>query len=456
MKGTARIDDYYCIAAWPCGDDPQNRSFAEPEVDGFKVGVHIGYNQEVGPFVLGAESDINFSNGSSDPAPFVFYDASDNQVYPGNPGETSAFAMLWEGSTRVKAGFALDRLMPYVTAGVAYGQARVDVHRISDFSSLVNVVGVTAGTGLAYAATDNIIVRGEARLTKFGDVVSADIIPGGDSQITQVSGPTIVSVEGGVSVKLDPAELDKGEPVFGYNVFDWTGIYIGVHGGFVKGTVRVDDYYCIAASPPLGPCGGGGDEADDRYFGEPNLEGLRGGVHMGYNQGVGALVLGFETDISFSNASSATVPFLFYDAGDDQVYDDRAPGETLALAMLWDGSTRVNAGFALDRILPYVTGGITYGQAHVDVHRIYGDPNNPNDPIVREPDFSHLVNLTGVTVGAGLAYAATNNIVVRGEARLTKFGDVVSGDIVPGGDSGIIQVSGPTTVSAEGGISFKF
>lgn len=206
--GDVRVDDYNCIKIDDC-DGPGNRYFVEADVSGWKGGAHVGYNQQFGTFVLGAESDINFSTVSG-AGPFRFYDLSEDETFDGRSGETSSFAMLWEGSTRLKAGLAIDRLMPYVTGGVAYGQAEVDDHRIFgpdedtrelDFSHSINLIGYTVGAGAAYAVTDQIIVRGEARFTKYGDVISGDILPG-DSEILQISGPSTVSLEGGISFKF--------------------------------------------------------------------------------------------------------------------------------------------------------------------------------------------------------------------------------------------------------------
>ncbi len=57
----------------------------------------------------------------------------------------------WEGSARVKIGEALDRWMPYATAGVSVAQATLFTHRdygidgIHDFSADANLIGITVG-----------------------------------------------------------------------------------------------------------------------------------------------------------------------------------------------------------------------------------------------------------------------------------------------------------------------
>ena len=210
--GTVRTDEAYCVLTDDCGY-PGNRYYSEPDISGWGLGAHIGYNHQFDGFVLGAESDINWS-GVEGTAGFTFYDAEFDEAGDGREGESTSFDLLWEGSTRVKVGVAVDRFMPYLTAGIAYGQAQLDTHRIYgdeenqedplrelDFSHPLNLIGYTVGIGGAYAVTDDVILRAEARYTEYGETRSTDQVPDDGEQII-VTGPKLFSVQGGISFKF--------------------------------------------------------------------------------------------------------------------------------------------------------------------------------------------------------------------------------------------------------------
>jgi len=70
----------------------------------------------------------------------------------------------------------MDRLMPFVGAGVAYSKidsnakfSNVAGTTYSKVSGDKTLTGYTLGAGVDYAMTDNIILRAEYRYTDFGD-----------------------------------------------------------------------------------------------------------------------------------------------------------------------------------------------------------------------------------------------------------------------------------------------
>jgi len=103
---------------------------------------------------------------------------------------------------------AMDRMLAFATAGIAYGQADVVDHRFyndgdepHDFEGTANLLGWTAGVGLSYAVADNIVLTGEYRYTSFGEdsVVNTDDT---NSNSTALVSASIHRVTAGVSFKF--------------------------------------------------------------------------------------------------------------------------------------------------------------------------------------------------------------------------------------------------------------
>ncbi|ENN93623.1 outer membrane protein [Bartonella bovis] len=84
----------------------------------------------------------------------------------------------WSGATRVRIGFAADRIVPYIAGGVAYTQLQNTYSRSieilgkeiysSNLSDTKMIVGYTLGGGVDFAMTDNVILRAEYRYSDFG------------------------------------------------------------------------------------------------------------------------------------------------------------------------------------------------------------------------------------------------------------------------------------------------
>ena len=152
--------------------------------------------------------------------------------------------------------------------------------------------------------------------------------------------------------------------------YNWTGFYAGLHAGAFIGQSKID-----AA--------------------KLNGTGFIGGAHAGYNaQFDGGWVVGLETDIDYSSYSKSS---------------NITNGRVTANAEVkneWQGSTRARFGYAFDNILPYVTGGVAYGNVKTSVA---GLGSNSDTRV-------------GWTAGAGVEYAIDQNWIVRGEARYVDLG----------------------------------
>jgi outer membrane immunogenic protein len=163
---------------------------------------------------------------------------------------------------------------------------------------------------------------------------------------------------------------DKPDPPAAFN---WSGFYVGAEGGGAWGS---HSFLHLPGDPQAGVDSGSA---------------LRGGIiggNAGFNYQLGNWVYGLEGDLSWANASgSAACP---------------NPVFTCGAKVDWFGTARVRIGRAVDHFLPYVTGGLAYGNEQ----RLgwgAGTSLTEND--------THL----GWTIGAGIEYALNSNWSFRAE-----------------------------------------
>ena len=91
-------------------------------------------------------------------------------------------------------------------------------------------------------------------------------------------------------------------------------------------------------------------------------------------------------------------------------------GDQFGLRSDWQASVRGRVGYAMDRTLFYVTGGVAFTQV-----RSYS--NWIPFQIFPGTIAYDSKTLTGGTVGAGMEYAFTNNFTVGVEGRYTWYGN---------------------------------
>jgi len=127
------------------------RTISIGDVDGFIGGGQVGYNYQIGQFVVGAEADIqgaDLNSGSS-----VFGDRVRTEYF---------------GTVRARVGLAFDRFMPYVTGGWAYGNVKTTVGGLGS-TDKTHTGGYAIGAGLEYAFTNNLIAGVEYLYVDLGE-----------------------------------------------------------------------------------------------------------------------------------------------------------------------------------------------------------------------------------------------------------------------------------------------
>ncbi|WP_375624595.1 MULTISPECIES: porin [unclassified Bartonella] len=211
--------------------------------------------------------------------------------------------------------------------------------------------------------------------------------------------------------------------------FSWTGFYIGGQVGNFSGKVDVYDSETKK-------------KITDKDW-TPKPSGFMGGIYVGSNVDLGnGLILGVETDAVWadredSQALSEVIGAEGLEAFKDELTAAKAtpaPGKAIAniaatdkridstsIKEKWSGATRVRVGFAaVDRILPYFAGGIAYTQLQV-VDSLKAEGADGAE-IASAKVFDASKTMVGFTVGGGVDFAMTDNVLLRAEYRYSDFG----------------------------------
>lgn len=124
--------------------------------DGFVLGGQVGYNYQIGSFVLGVEADIQWADFNvENRLTFVPTGFPPSFV----PAVLSDDDMEWFGTVRARAGVAFDRVLVYATGGFAYSD---------------NNTGWTVGGGFEWALPTNFLGSSAATIGLEGLWVSLE------------------------------------------------------------------------------------------------------------------------------------------------------------------------------------------------------------------------------------------------------------------------------------------
>jgi outer membrane immunogenic protein len=115
------------------------------DVSGGLIGGTIGYNWQFGQAVVGIEGDIDWSG----------IRGSTTVLCPGGC-ETRNH---WLGTARGRVGYAFDRFLPYLTAGLAFGDINAATPGFPGGS--ITTAGWTVGGGLEVGILPNVSVKAE-------------------------------------------------------------------------------------------------------------------------------------------------------------------------------------------------------------------------------------------------------------------------------------------------------
>jgi outer membrane immunogenic protein len=147
---------------------------------GPSYGAFAGFNQQWEDVVLGVELTYNRARIAGDFAGTAYFPSFAAPTFVA--ANQTSIRVDDYGSLRGRAGYVLDRFLPYVAIGIALGRA--DIRRTttltsgfgtvtaSDGKSNAVIAGLSAGFGLDVAITPHIFARAEYEYVYFG--LSAD------------------------------------------------------------------------------------------------------------------------------------------------------------------------------------------------------------------------------------------------------------------------------------------
>jgi outer membrane immunogenic protein len=223
--------------------------------------------------------------------------------------------------------------------------------------------------------------------------------------------PLVLAFAGHSSAADLPAPSIPPPPL----LYNWTGFYLGINGGFGTGNSNWSD----------GPIGTTGSFPISGY--------LIGGT-VGANDQIGPYVFGIEGDDDWTNLSgnsgstcgaiSAVVP----------------PPDGCQTQSRWLATVRGRVGYAFDRILVYGTAGAAFGNVQTGL--------NP-------PSTFDSSTEAGWTVGAGIEFAFAQNWTAKAEYLFVDLPNAACTTVGNcGGAAGSIVSFNKSVVRA--GVNFKF
>lgn len=296
------------------------------------------------------------------------------------------------------------------------------------------------------------------------------------------------------------ADLDYGvlrgpeyEPV--PLAIDWSGGYFGAHGGFTSATTPFKNVYQplvtrIVGFPSVAQDFTSGTVLSSR---SRSADGESFGGYAGYNFVYDDVVLGFEVDYTRFSTGVSTSTAVSRQKYVTPGYVETADLTGSATRKIEDfGTVRVRAGYAIGSFLPFVTAGVAIGRMQIAdkvAYRDYGydqatfranqslpagtapayvgnfgyaafSQTNPDGsvPATGTVVASNRTKVVGgITLGAGLEYALTTNIVLRGEYQYVMFNDFKANNTVFNGtviNQGSVASTAISTV--RGGAAIKF
>ncbi|WP_273759602.1 outer membrane protein [Bartonella sp. ML70XJBT.G] len=240
---------------------------------------------------------------------------------------------------------------------------------------------------------------------------------------------TLISAVQAADVRI-PEQPAPVVPIIAAPSFSWTGFYLGGQIGNFSSKPRAN-YLRDEETGQWFP-------VNKEYL--PKLSGFIGGIYAGSNIDINnGFIVGIDTDIMWVNkkdtkevgvpkgsqteeAAQSSGKSMRAKASRDDPPSPETSSEIIyhTLKQKWAGATRARVGFSIDRFMPYVAGGIAYTQ----LRSIFSKDSDIEKKAVDLSDWleDEKKTMIGYTLGGGVDFAMTDNIVMRAEYRYSDFG----------------------------------
>jgi outer membrane immunogenic protein len=187
-----------------------------------------------------------------------------------------------------------------------------------------------------------------------------------------LSGVALAALVGSAAAADIPRRVEQVRTPVAYvaPVYNWSGLYAGINGGYGWGNSSF-------GGPPA--------------TGDFDLSGGLLGGTLGYNWQTNQIVFGVETDLDWSNIKGSTA----------------CGGNTCEVRNNWLGTARGRIGYAMDRFMPYITGGLAFGEVKASAAGFPGASDTR----------------TGWTLGGGVEFALSAPWTAKLEYLYVDLGD---------------------------------
>lgn len=205
----------------------------------------------------------------------------------------------------------------------------------------------------------------------------------------------------------------------------WQGVYGGINGAYGGNTIGTTTWNY---NPGLAGLASLGNAKSNFVIGG----GLVGG-QIGYNfQFANHMLIGLETDINYANISNANNSTSNLYSSYPSIQQGIITNSYERLGLNWLGSTRVRLGYSFNNLLPYLTGGISYGQMTSSLSTsgvMSYNFSNSSGTSFNSSSGTTNQNQAGWIIGAGLEYKFADAWSIKSEYLFSSLAGITRNDM---------------------------